>query len=134
MAKRCKLVVGEQDMKVLSEERYTHPDPRVQRRFEVLCLIGKGETQARAGELADVSKATVERYVALYRVKGVEGLRNFDWVKPKSALEEHRQSLEQSFQENPPHTIAEACQRIHELTGIKRGETQVRAFLIKCLG
>jgi predicted transcriptional regulator len=39
----------------------------------VLWLIGQGETQTRAGQLAGVSKATVERYVAIYRLRGVSG-------------------------------------------------------------
>ena len=132
MANRSKLVFSEDDLHSLSAERYSHPDPRVQQRLEVLWLISQGETQVRAGELAGVSKATVERYVALFRSKGVAGLREFQWVKPVSVLESHRPSLEASFREQPPHTVAEACQRIKELTGVQRGETQVRAFLKKC--
>ncbi|MDY3557437.1 IS630 family transposase, partial [Gemmata sp. JC717] len=73
--------------------------------------------------------ATVERYVAIYRARGVTGLREFHWVKPVSALEAHRLSLEESFRKDPPHTVAEACARIKALTGVARGESQVRAFL-----
>lgn len=129
MAFRSPLTVREDDLLVLASERYLHPDPRVQRRMEVLWLIGQGETQSRAGKLAGVSKATVERYAAIYRSQGVAGLRLFHWVKPVSALESHRSSLEESFREHPPHTVAEACARIKELTGVERGESQVRAFL-----
>ena len=129
MASRLPLTFSPDDVRVLSEERYSHPDPRVQRRMEVLWLLSQGETQARAGQLGGVSKATVERYVALYRSRGVVGLREFHWVKPVSVLEEHRRSLEESFRTNPPHTVAEACERIKALTGVERGESQVRAFL-----
>ncbi len=129
MATRSPLTFSPEDRRVLSSERYTHPDPRVQRRMEVVWLISQGETQARAGVLAGVSKATVERYVAIYRSGGVTGLRRFHWVKPVSVLETHRGSLEESFREHPPHTVAEACERIKALTGVERGETQVRAFL-----
>jgi transposase len=132
MANRSKLTFSEDDVRALSAERYSHPDPRVQQRLEVLWLISQGETQVRAGQLAGVSKATVERYVAIFRSKGVVGLREFQWVKPVSVLEAHRPSLEASFRDQPPHTVAEACQRIKELTGVQRGETQVRAFLKKC--
>jgi hypothetical protein len=45
----------------------------------------------------------------------------------------HRESLEESFRRNPPHTVAEARQRIKDETGIERGPTQVRAFLKKLL-
>jgi transposase len=129
MASRSPLTFSPDDLRVLSSERYAHPDPRVQRRMEVLWLIGQGETQARAGQLAGVSKATVERYAAIYRSQGVAGLRAFHWVKPVSILESHRSSLEESFREHPPHTVADACERITALTGVKRGESQVRAFL-----
>jgi transposase len=131
MAARSPLVFSPDDLRVLSTERYSHPDPHVQRRMEVLWLMGQGEKQKRAGQLAGVSTATVERYAAIYRSQGVAGLREFHWVKPVSVLESHRPSLEESFRENPPHTVAEARERIKELTGVERGETQVRAFLKK---
>ncbi len=129
MGSRSPLTFSSDDVRVLSDERYAHPAPRVQRRMEVLWLISQGETQTRAGQLGGVSKATVERYVAIYRSRGVAGLRAFHWVKPVSVLEGHRGSLEESFRKAPPHTVAEACVRIKALTGVERGESQVRAFL-----
>lgn len=117
----------------LATERYTHPDPRVQQRLEVLWLISQGETRKRAGVLAGVSTATVGRYIAVFRQGGVDGLRQFQWVGPKSDLEAHRPALEVEFRERPPHTVAEACQRIRELTGVERQLTQVRKFLKKSL-
>lgn len=131
MGSRSPLTFSPDDLRVLSSERYAHPDPRVQRRMEVVWLISQGETQKRAGQLGGVSKATVERYIAIYRSHGVAGLRQFHWVKPVSALEGHRSSLEESFRKEPPHTVAEACERIKALTGVERGESQVRAFLKK---
>lgn len=83
--------------------------------------------------MAGVSKATVERYVALFRRSGIPGLREFLWVRPVSVLEKHRSALEPEFRERPPHTVAEAIRRIEALTGVRRKETQVRAFLKKVL-
>ncbi len=131
MATRCPLAFSDTDRRTLAVERYRHPDPRVQRRMEVLWLLSQGETQVRAGQLAGVSTATVERYVVLFRRRGVPGLREFHWVKPVSALENHRPALEAEFRERPPHTVAEAAQRIETLTGVRRQETQVRVFLKK---
>ena len=131
MATRSALAFSDGDRRALAAERYQHPDPRVQRRMEVLWLLSQGETQARAGQLAGVSTATVERYVALFRRSGVPGWSEFRWAKPISALEEHRPALEPEFRERPPHTVAEAIQRIEALTGVRRKETQVRAFLKK---
>ena len=133
MATRVPLTFSDDDRSTLATERYRHPDPRVQQRMEVLWLLSQGETQARSGQLAGVSKATVERYVALFRKSGLPGLREFLWVKPLSVLEKHRTALEPEFQKRPPHTVAEAIQRIEALTGVCRKETQVRAFLKKVL-
>jgi transposase len=129
MAKRQPLSFSDEDLQLLAQERYEHPDPRVQARMEVLWLISQRITHRQAASLAGVSRATGERYVAIYRRGGVAALRQFDWCKPVSALEQHRNSLEESFRKNPPHTTAEACARIKEETGLQRGPTQVRAFL-----
>ena len=132
MAKRVPLTFSEQDLETLLNERYQHADPRVQQRMEVLWLISQGVVYRQVAKLAGVSHATVDRYVAIYRRKGVEGLRQSDWRKPVSDLEKHRSSLEESFKNNPPHTVAEAAARIKEETGLDRKPTQVRAFLKKC--
>lgn len=52
---------------------------------------------------------------------------------PVSELEDFRDIIKASFEQQPASTIAEACARIEELTGLKRGPTQVRKFL-KSLG
>ena len=77
--------------------------------MEVLWLISQKVTHHEAARLAGVSRATAERYVAIYRSGGVAALRHFDWCKPVSALEQHRDTLEESFRKHPPHTVAEAC-------------------------
>ena len=97
----------------------------------MLWLISCGQSYSSAARLAGVSDATVDRYVAFYREGGVEGLKQFEWQGPTSPLAAHQTSLEEMFQTDPPHTTAEACRRIEEATGIKRGLTQVRRFLIK---
>ena len=131
MATRIPLVFTADDRRALAAERYEHPDPRAQRRMEVLWLLSQGETQVRAGQLAGASTATVERYVAVFRRGGVAALRQFHGVTPVGALEPHRPALEAEFRERPPHTVAEAIQRIAALTGVRRKETPVRAFLKK---
>lgn len=129
MAQRVPLTFADTDLETLRKERYEHPDSRVQQRMEVLWLISQGLTHGKAAQLAGVSHATAKRYVVIYRTQGVDGLRHFAWLKPVSELEGHRESLEESFRKNPPHTVAEACLRIKEETGLERKPTQVRAFL-----
>ena len=129
-----RLTFSEAEQQALHRERFEHPHPRVQQRMEVLWLISQGLVYAEAARLAGVSAATVDRYVAAYRHGGLDALRQLHWGKfPTSALLAHQESLEASFRRNPPHTVAEACQRIKDETGIERRPTQVRAFLKKCL-
>ena len=132
MATRQRLSFSQDDVRILAQERYEHPDPRVQRRMEVVWLISQKVTHHEAARLAGVSRATAQRYVAIVRSGGVGALRQFDWCKPVSALEQHRDTLEESFRKKPPHTVAEACARIKEETGLERRPTQVRAFLKGC--
>ena len=127
----ARLTFSEEDRQALQKQRFEHPHPRVQLRMEVLWLVSLGETNSRVARLAGVSEATVDRSVAIYREHGIEGLKRFDWQGPSGKLEEHRTSLEELFRTEPPHTTAEACRRIEEVTGIKRGLTQVRQFLKK---
>jgi transposase len=130
----AKLSFSESDQQALSRERFEHPHPRVQQRMEVLWLISQGLVYPEAARLAGVSEATVDRYVAIYRQGGLDALRQLNWGKSSvSELLKHRDSLEDSFRHNPPHTVAEACQRIKDETGVERKPTQVRAFLKKCL-
>jgi transposase len=128
-----RLTFTKEEQQALHQERFEHPHPRVQQRMEVLWLISQGIEYSQAARLAGVSEATVDRYVALYRQGGLAALRELKWGSGASELLDHRDTLEESFRKNPPHTVAEARQRIKDETGIERGPTQVRAFLKKCL-
>ena len=126
----AKLAFAEADQQTFHEERFEHPHPRVQQRMEALWLISKGLVYSEVARLSCVSEATVDRYVAIYRKGGLDGLRKLSWGKSSvSELVDHQESLEESFRKNPPHTVAEARQRIKDETGVERGLTQVRAFL-----
>jgi transposase len=126
----AKLMFSEAEQQAIHRERFEHPHPRVQQRMEALWLISQGLVYSEVARLSCVSEATVDRYVATYRDDGLDGLRQLNWGKSSvSELVKHKESLEESFRKNPPHTVAEACQRIKDETGVERGLTQVRAFL-----
>ena len=129
MAARTPHVVTDADRAALAHDRYHHPCPRVQQRMTVLSLLSHGESQDRATTLAGVSHATVERYAARYRREGIAGLRASRWVRPTSAITPHRDTLAAAFRDRPPHTVAEAADRIAALTQVRRKESAVRAFL-----
>lgn len=124
----------EKQRQAIQYERYRHPDPNVQKRMEILALKMHGETHQRIAVLAGVSRSTVQRVLDLFWQGGLEKVRQFQWHIPTSDLAGHAETLAEEFRRRPPHTVAEACRRIEELTGIRRGREQVRLFLKDHLG
>jgi transposase len=114
-------------------ERYHHPHPRVQRKMEVLWLKSQGLTHAEIGNLADVSPRSVQRYLDEFEEGGLARLCRLGWKGTRSELDDHQRSLEDYFLEHPPRSTREAQEAIEQQTGIRRGLSQVRAFLKKKL-
>jgi transposase len=119
----------EDQQRVVNEERTSHPHPRVRETMLVLWLLHCGVTRQKAADIAGIGRATVQRYVAAFRDGGLDGLRRWDVKGPVSELAAYRDSIRASFERAPVHTMAEACERLHRLTGLRRGPTQVRKFL-----
>ena len=119
----------DEEQRVVKAERESHPELHVRRKMLVLWALHCGLKRQQAANVGAVGRATVERYVAAYRDGGLEGLRRWDVQGPVSDLAAWRDAIRESFEERPVSTIAEACARIEQLTGLKRGPTQVRKFL-----
>ncbi|APW63205.1 hypothetical protein BSF38_04769 [Paludisphaera borealis] len=94
-----------------------------------LWLLHNGDTRRRAAEIVGVGRATVQRYVAAYRDGGLDGLRRWDPNRPESEMAGYRELIHESLENQPVRTVAEACDRIFQLTGLRRGPSQVRKFL-----
>jgi transposase len=114
---------------VVNAERDAHPDAHVRRKMLVLWLLHCGLTRVMAAEVAGVGRATVQRYVAAHREGGLDGLRAWGVVGPVSGLTAHTDAIRDALTKAPVRTVAEACDRIATLTGVRRKPTQVRAFL-----
>ncbi|MGF1581235.1 MAG: transposase [Gemmataceae bacterium] len=123
----------DQDVETLAYERYHYPDPKVQRKCEVVYLKSQGLSHTQIARLAGVSTRTVQRYLNDYHQGGIEKLKENNYRGQPSSLDNHAQTLKDYFTKYPPHTIAQAQKVIEELTGIKRSLTQIRA-LLKRLG
>ena len=123
------ITFSEADLQVIAHERYHHPDPRVQRRMEILWLKHHGFTHDTIATLAACSRSTVQRVLSEYLQGGLESLRQVPPRQPGSELDAHRASLEELFAKHPPRSVKQARRTIEEHTGIRRGLTQVRRFL-----
>jgi transposase len=124
---------SEEVLAEIRHDRYHHPHPRVQRKMEVLWLKSRGLTYAAIAELADVSPRSVQRYLDDFAEGGLDRIRQLNWQGKACELEEHQPSLEDYFLEHPPHSAREAQEAIQQLTGIRRGLSQVRVFMKKKL-
>jgi transposase len=121
--------LAEDEQRIVKAERESHPEPHVRRKMLVLWSLHCGLKREQAAKLAGVGLATVSRYVAAYRDGGLDGLRQWNVQGPVSDLAAYRDTIRQAFEQQPVSTTAEACMRIEQLTGLQRGQTQVRRFL-----
>src|SRR5271165_4826687 len=119
----------EEQQRVVNEERSVHPNPRIREKMLVIWLLHNGVARQHAAKIVGVSRATVQRYVAAFREGGLEGLRQWNVNRPVSEMAAYRELIRESFEKEPVRTVAEACERIFQLTGLRRGPSQVRKFL-----
>jgi transposase len=124
---RVQLTAAEQDVVIAEHE--AHPQSHVRRKMLVLWLLHCGLTRAKTATVAGLGRATVQRYVAAYRDGGLAGLRQWDVTGPVSDLASFTDAISDSLTAAPVRTVAEACDRIEQLTGLRREPTQVRTFL-----
>ena len=120
---------SEDETEQLRLERFGHPHPRVQRKMEALLLKSESLPHHQITRILGVSENTLRQYLREYQEGGIERLKEIRFRHPQSELDAHRESLEAYFEEHPPATVNEAVAKIEELTGIRRGPTQVRRFL-----
>src|SRR5262249_51279495 len=125
---------SDEELKAIDRDRYHHPHPRVQRKMEVLWLKSHSLPHRQIADLAGVSLRTAQRYLDDYLQGGLKQVRRCEWRGPKTDLLEHERSMEEYFWDHPPRSTKEAAKVILEQTGVRRGLTQVRAFLKTHLG
>jgi transposase len=101
--------------------------------MDVVLLKGLGFSKEDIFKVTGICGNTMRDYWKQYQTGGIERLKEVNFYKPSSELQDYSGTLENYFKENPPSSIKEASAIIEKLTGIKRGETQVRKFL-KSLG
>ena len=115
----------------IEHDRFLHPCPQVQRRMELLRLAAHGLSRADLIRLTGLSRATVQRRLDDYRDGGLDAVCRWGYRGQPSGLVPHAATLEEHFRRHPPATVADAGDAIFRLTKVRRGPTQVRAFLKK---
>ena len=113
---RIPIQLAESEQAIVASERDSHPDLHVRRKMLVLWSVHSRLTHRQAGQVAGVGRATVQRYLATYRAAGLDGLRRWNVVGPVSALADHADQIKASLSETPVRTVAEAADRIQQLS------------------
>jgi transposase len=124
-----RIELTEEQQQIVKVERDSHPQEHVRRKMLVLWLLHCNLSREKAAEVAGLGRATVQRYVAAFRDGGLDGLRRWGVHGPVSDLAAHRDLIREDFTRQPARSMNEACERIEQLTGIRRQPTQVRKFL-----
>lgn len=118
-----------EEIDFLDYERRHHEHPRVRQKMEVLYFKAMGVSHGEIGRLANVSRATLVRYLREYQEGGRGQLCKLRFRRPESEMMAYRDDLEKSFAQAPPATINEAVARIAKETPLKRSPTAVRRFM-----
>jgi len=118
-----------EEQEIVHQERQLHPNLKIRERMNIIWYLHNQLTRKQAAALALVDRSSVERVMVMYRDGGLDGLRVWKVEGPTSELASYTDTIRNSLESDPVRTTAEAVARIEELTGVKRGLTQVRKFL-----
>ena len=121
-----------QEIEALAQGRFTHPHPFVRCKMEAVLLKAAHLPHQTICQLCGICGNTLRSYLAEYQEGGLEKLQELPFYRPVSQLEEHRELVQSELALHPVATIKQARNRIFELTGLKRGLTQVREWLGRC--
>ena len=124
-----KIDILETDITLLKHWRYNHPHPRVMRKMDVLYLKSLNISDDNICKITGICGNTMRAYYKQYKEGGIERLKEVNFNRPGSELDEYSGTIEEYLTKNPASSISQAAAMIEKITGIKRGETQVRKFL-----
>ena len=118
------------EIEKLNYNRYSFPDPMVQKRIHAVYLKAIfGWSNLIIGQIVGLHYNAVGEWINAYKRNGFEALLSNKYGNNKSELEIHADNILESFQIRPPMTSAEAADRIKEMTGVSRSSQQVRVFM-----
>jgi transposase len=104
---------------------------QIRQRMHFILLKAKGYTQQLIGDILDVTERTTYHWWQIFQEGGLEALADLHYQGQPSKLRAFGEQLMFAFINEPVATFKEARHRIIEKTGIERGLTQVREFMLK---
>jgi transposase len=129
-----KIEFNDQEIERLYQQFMEHPPGLVKKKLHVIYLKSLGLPHHQIALIARVSGDTVTGYLKEYGEGGLAAISVVRIHCPTSSLLPHQDQVKAHFQNQPPHTVAEASHEIGELTGIRLSLSACRDFLRKRLG
>ena len=127
-------VVSPADLELARYHHLHSPDALIRQRMHYLCLRAQGYGPGECASILCIHRNTATRWTKLYSAHGLSGLLTHQHYRPLSELQQHTPKISADFDHQPPRSVAQARQRIEQLTGLRRGLTQVRRYLKQTLG
>jgi transposase len=123
------LLIPEEEVQKIEEERFSCSDPQISRRLHALYFKSRGHSHQDISEHVGLSLNALTSIFKKYASGGLEEVKKMNYVPKRSELENYREIIKKHFEENPPSSVKQACSDIEKLTGIRKKEERVRVFL-----
>jgi len=124
-----KIQFSEDQINLLFEEKEKSKHSLVRKKADVLILKSLGFPHKDIQKITRISRPTLASYLKEFRDGDLDKIKNLNFYRPTSKLDEFKEVVKDYFTDHPPQNSAEASQKIEEITGIKRSPSQIRAFL-----
>jgi transposase len=125
------VIIPPEDLEKINSERFRHHDPIVARHLHVLYCKSLELPHQEICDFVDISRRALVEVLKQYAQGGLAAVMQTKWRGKRFILDDHREIIEQHFRKHPPESVKVAAIEIEKLTGIKRGQTQIRTFLHK---
>lgn len=125
------VIIPPEDLEKINSERFRHHDPIVARHLHALFFKSLNLSHQQICDFVDISRQTLVDILKQYAQGGLTAVMQTKWKGKRFVLDDHQELIEKHFREHPPESVKVAAIEIEKLTGVKRGNTQVRIFLHK---
>ena len=116
-------------LQIVDKSRFCQKTDAINRRVNAVYFRGLGMTLLEAARLANVSVNTLRKFAAAFESEGLAAVVADAREGPPSALDPYVAVIRAEFAAHPPGSLAQAADRIAQLTGVQRQPTQVRIFM-----
>jgi transposase len=118
-----------EDLRKINTERFTQDDPIISRRLHVLHFKSLNLPHQEICKYVDICPGALIKVLRKYSKGGLEEVMRMNWKPRRAALDDHLEGIKKHFLKHPPESVKAAREEIEKLTGIRRGQTQIRCFL-----